>query len=104
MDKNGDGYIQYSEFLDEAQNVCVMISDLYLRHAFYLFDLGDDIEKEGLIPIDMLQSIMCGAIGSKKKISNEQWGDFVEKFDENKDMMIDYDEFKKMMMSFHDHF
>ena len=47
---------------------------------------------------------MCGAIGSKKKISKEQWGAFVEKFDENKDRMIDYFEFKKMMMSFHDHF
>ena len=47
MDKNGDGYIQYSEFLGEAQNVCIMISDLYLSHAFDLFDLGDDIENEG---------------------------------------------------------
>ena len=90
--------------MDEAQNVCIMISDLYLRHAFDLFDLSDDIENEGNIPIDMLQSVMCGAISSKNKISKEQWGEFVEKFDENKDRLIDYNEFKKMMMSFHDHF
>jgi len=54
MDKNGDGYIQYTEFLEAAQDVCIMISDLYLSHAFDLFDLGDDIENAGQIPIDML--------------------------------------------------
>ena len=31
----------------------------------------------------------------------EDFEDFVEKFDENHDRMIDYDEFKKMMMNFH---
>jgi Ca2+-binding EF-hand superfamily protein len=47
---------------------------------------------------------MIGAISSKKKIKKEEWEDFIEKFDENKDKQIDYGEFKKMMMSFHDHF
>ena len=85
MDKNGDGYIQYQEFLDEAHKVCIMISDLYLSHAFDLFDLDDDIQNAGQIPINMLQSVMCGAISSKKKIQKEEWEDFIEKFDENKD-------------------
>lgn len=47
---------------------------------------------------------MIGAISSKKKIKKEEWENFIEKFDENKDKQIDYNEFKKMMMSFHDHF
>ena len=54
MDKNGDGYIQYQEFLDEAEKVCIMISDLYLRYAFDLFDLSDDHEKAGEIPLMLL--------------------------------------------------
>ena len=54
MDKNGDGYIQYQEFLEEAHKVCIMISDLYLRHAFDLFDLNDDVDNAGNIPIDQL--------------------------------------------------
>ena len=54
MDKNGDGYIQYQEFLDEAHKVCIMISDLYLRYAFDLFDLSDDLEKAGEIPLMLL--------------------------------------------------
>jgi len=47
---------------------------------------------------------MCGAISTKNKIDIEQWEDFIDKFDENKDKLIDYNEFKKMMMSFHEHF
>ena len=54
MDKNGDGYIQYSEFIEEAHKICIMISDLYLKQAFDLFDLGDDLENIGSIPIYMV--------------------------------------------------
>lgn len=54
MDKNGDGYIQYQEFLDEAHKICIMISDLYLSHAFDLFDLNDDSDNAGQIPIEQL--------------------------------------------------
>ena len=52
----------------------------------------------------MLQSVMCEAISTKSKIAVEEWEDFIEKFDENHDKLIDYSEFKKMMMSFHMHF
>ena len=87
MDTNGDGYIQYKEFIQESHKICIMISDLYLRHAFELLDLSDDddIENHGSIPIDLLQQVMCSAISSKRKIDLEQWEDFVDKFDENKD-------------------
>jgi Ca2+-binding EF-hand superfamily protein len=85
MDKNGDGYIQYQEFLEEAHKICTLISDLYLKHAFDLFDLGDDLDNIGSIPINLVQSAMCNAITSKKKITIEEWEDFVMKFDENND-------------------
>ena len=52
----------------EAQNVCIMISDLYLKKAFDLFDFNEEISCKGLIPIDMLQSVMIGAISTKRKI------------------------------------
>ena len=61
IDKNGDGQLQYREFIDEAHNVCTMISDLYLKNAFNLFDLSE--ENGGQIPIQHFQSIMCGALG-----------------------------------------
>ena len=81
-----------------------MISDLYLSHAFDLFDLNDEADYEGQIPVEQLQSVMCGAISTKNKIDLEQWEEFIEKFDENKDKLIDYNEFKKMMMMFHETF
>ena len=82
-----------------------MISDLYLKHAFDLFDLGDDLENIGSIPINLVQSAMCNSVTNlKRKILPEEWEDFVKKFDENNDQRIDYDEFKKMMISFHEHF
>jgi len=81
-----------------------MISDLYLKHAFDLFDLGDDLEHIGSIPINLVQSAMCNSITSKRKIQPEEWEDFVKKFDENNDQRIDYAEFKNMMISFHEYF
>jgi hypothetical protein len=48
-----------------------MISDLYLRYAFDLFDLNDDAEKAGEIPLVMLQNVLCGAISTKKRIDND---------------------------------
>ena len=71
MDINGDGYIQYKEFITEAHKVCIMISDLYLKHAFDLFNLGDESEDNGSIPISLLQSVMCGTISTKKRIEFE---------------------------------
>ena len=76
IDKNGDGYLQYEEFVGEAHNLCTMISDLYLKNAFNLFDLSED--NGGDIPINHFKSIMCGAIGFKTAISHEQWEDFID--------------------------
>lgn len=70
--------------------MCIIISDLYLKHAFDLFDLNDDQENAGQIPIEQLQSVMCVAISTKQKITIHQWENFIEKFDENKDKLIDY--------------
>ena len=44
---------------------------------------------------------MIGALNTKFRIDVDQFQDFVEKYDENNDGVIDYDEFKKMMMNFH---
>ena len=54
MDTNSDGLIQYKEFIAEAHKVCIMISDLYLRHAFEMFDFSDEIENAGQISIHSL--------------------------------------------------
>lgn len=62
-----------------------MISDLYLKYAFDLFDLTDDLDNIGSIPINLVQSAMCNAISSKRKITFEEWEDFVKKYDANND-------------------
>jgi hypothetical protein len=54
-----------------------MISDLYLSHAFDLFDLEDDIQNAGHVLIEVVQSVMCGAFSSKTKIDKEKWEEFV---------------------------
>jgi hypothetical protein len=62
-----------------------MISEIYLRHAFDLFNMSDDVDSKGSIPIHLLQSVMCSAISTKRRIESEQWEEFVEQFDENND-------------------
>lgn len=47
---------------------------------------------------------MCGAISTKKKITHAEWMDYIEKHDENQDRMIDYQEFKKIVVGFHEYF
>ena len=71
MDTNNDGLIQYKEFITEAHKVCIMISDLYLRHAFEMFDFSDNNDNPGKIPIHDLQTVMCGAVSSRVKIDFE---------------------------------
>lgn len=65
LDKNKDGYIQYQEFISAAQEFCIAVSDLYLKHAFELFNFYDDFDNDGYIPLEMLQSVMCWAINFK---------------------------------------
>ena len=35
---------------------------------------------------------------------SEDWEVFIEQFDQNGDRLIDYEEFKDMMMTFHENF
>ena len=70
LDKNKDGYIQYTEFISAAKEFSIAISDLYLKHAFDLFNFQEEFDSEyASIPIEMLQSVLIGAINFKTKIT-----------------------------------
>jgi Ca2+-binding EF-hand superfamily protein len=91
IDLNGNGVINYSEFVTVASNIREMLTENNLKESFKQFDSNGD----GKIEISEL-----------KRILNFQW----EEEDEFKELMnsidkeyqdsIDFDDFKRMMRVF----
>lgn len=74
-----------------ASNFYQMLTEKHLRQAFDLFDL----DSNGQITPRELKHVL----GNKDKaIPDEDWEKLVEEFDRNGDGMINFDEFKKMML------
>ncbi|KAE8718725.1 PfkB-like carbohydrate kinase family protein [Hibiscus syriacus] len=94
MDKDGNGYIDLDEFIafdgiagDENQ-----MSSKELKDAFNLYDL----DKNGLISASELHAVLK-KLGEQFSLSHCQR--MISKFDENGDGNVDFQEFKKMMMT-----
>lgn len=66
-----------------------------LKQAFDLFDL----DANGYITPRELKHIL----GNKdQEIKDEEWEKLIEDFDKNGDGMINFDEFKRMMITLHE--
>jgi calcium-dependent protein kinase len=91
-DPDGNGVLDYTEFLVATCNKKTMLSEESLLRTFKMFD--DD--SSGYITIDEVKMILgCG-----KTISEEAWKSVIEEVDQNGDGKISYEEFKGMMMKF----
>lgn len=94
IDLNGNGLIEYSEFVAACSNFYQMLTEKHLKQAFDLFDL----DLNGQITPRELKHIL----GNKDhEIPDEDWEKLIEEFDTNGDGMINFSEFKGMMLSLH---
>jgi Ca2+-binding EF-hand superfamily protein len=93
IDNDGSGSIDFNEFL-QLINMKKKINeenpDFELKNAFDVFDLNGD----GEITIEELGKVLNN-IG--QNLSQTQINEMMKQADINKDGLIDFDEFKKMM-------
>jgi len=90
IDVDGNGYIEYEEFLRATMNRNKLLTDDNLRIVFNKFDK----DKSGKISPEELK----GVFGEENKISDDVWNQIVREIDDNGDGEISFEEFKEMMM------
>lgn len=89
IDKDGDGLVDYSEFLAGAVNKAKIISDENLRYAFSMLDH----DKNGIITKNELREVF----ESKSTKDDELWDEVIREVDNNRDGSIDFEEFSDVM-------
>jgi Ca2+-binding EF-hand superfamily protein len=93
---NGNGTVDYSEFLAANLQLNELLTNEKLQAAFNLFD----IDQNGKITIEEIKSLLGGGatesfIGSDP--NNDVWRSLMYEGDENDDGEITFEEFKVMM-------
>ena len=92
MDTDGDGKIDYTEFITAAYNRELLLSQQNLQIAFKMFDQDGD----GTLSMDELKSVFASGSASGK--TEEVWQQIIASADTNKDGVIDFSEFESAMM------
>eukprot|EP00349_Pseudokeronopsis_sp_Brazil_P010027 CAMPEP_0202977988 /NCGR_PEP_ID=MMETSP1396-20130829/84578_1 /ASSEMBLY_ACC=CAM_ASM_000872 /TAXON_ID= /ORGANISM="Pseudokeronopsis sp., Strain Brazil" /LENGTH=371 /DNA_ID=CAMNT_0049716843 /DNA_START=500 /DNA_END=1614 /DNA_ORIENTATION=- len=91
LDKNGDGVIDYTEFITAAIDKAVLINKDNLLAAFQLIDK----DNSGVITVDELKA----AFDSHGEKDEELWREIMDEVDKNKDNEISLEEFMGSMSS-----
>lgn len=89
VDVDGNGYIEYEEFLRASMNKDKLLTDDNLRIVFKMFDK----ESSGKITSGNLKAVL----GKEEDIDDKIWKNIVSDIDENGDGEISFSEFKLMM-------
>jgi calcium-dependent protein kinase len=92
LDKNGDGVIDYAEFITAAIDKTLIINRDNLSDAFKLIDT----DNSGMITISELKAVFDSR-GSKDE---HMWDDIMKEVDKNRDNQISFDEFMDVMQDF----
>lgn len=92
IDTDGDGRIDYTEFVAAAFDRQMLLSKENLRVAFKIFDADGN----GSITLDELQAVFAGGNASGK--TEDVWNEIMASADANGDGEIDYNEFENSMM------
>ena len=87
IDTDGSGSIEYTEFISASLDKSLYLKKEKLREAFSLFD----VDHSGKISNEEIAKVL----GMNKK--SKEICKIIEKYDENKDGEIDFDEFFEMM-------
>ncbi|CAN1215354.1 Calmodulin-like protein 3 [Linum perenne] len=94
FDKNGDGLITKQELRESLKNIQISATEKEeLKEAFEVFD-GD---KDGLITVEELGSVLS-SLGMKEGKKMEDCKEMIRRVDVDGDGMVNFDEFKTMMM------
>lgn len=89
-DSDGNGFIDYSEFLTAGLNWKQSLNNTRLQAAFDAFDL----DHSGYITVDEIKKMFGG---QNEGVGDEIWEQMLKEADENGDGMIDLQEFKNLM-------
>ena len=92
MDLNGNGTIDYSEFLAANMQLSELLTNEKLQAAFNLFD----IDQNGRITLEEIKSLLGGDVQGIEN-DNDIWKELIGEGDANNDGEISFDEFKSMM-------
>ena len=90
-DTDGSGSIDYSEWIAATINKKKVLTNEKLEYAFNLFDRNGN----GSIDTEEVKTIL----GVGKNISEDIWNGLIEQVDINGDGVIQFNEFKIMMLS-----
>lgn len=91
IDLDGNGVIDYSEFVTVASNFKEMLTEKNLIESFKQFDVDND----GQIQVGDLRRVLGINWPDEQEI-----GDFISSIDLNDDGQINFKEFKRMMSAF----
>ena len=89
VDLNGNGVIDYSEFISSAASVNQLISDKQMKAAFKAFDL----DGSGEITFQEFEESFAAGL----EIDRDELRTIFIDFDDNKSGLINYEEFKIFM-------
>ena len=92
MDTDGDGKIDYTEFITAAYNREMLLSKENLDIAFKMFDKDGN----GQISMDELKAVFASGSASGK--TEDVWQQIIASADTNNDGVIDFEEFEAAMM------
>ena len=92
LDMNGNGYIEYEEFVRAAVNKNIFLKDEILEFAFKFFDK----DNSGEITLNEIKEVFLNSVVKKSKedISLKK---IIEEVDKDRDGKISYKEFEIMM-------
>ena len=90
-DNNGDGKLDYTEFIAAAYRKDLLLSTQNLRNAFQMLDLNGD----GSISKDELKAVFGGGAVSQR--GEQVWDEIMAEVDKNNDGEISYGEFTEAM-------
>lgn len=90
-DTDGSGSIDYSEWIAATINKKKVLTNEKLEYAFNLFDRNGN----GSIDTEEVKTML----GIGKNISEDIWNGLIEQVDINGDGVIQFNEFKIMMLS-----
>lgn len=89
VDMNGNGVIDYSEFISSAANVNQLMSEKQMKAAFKAFDL----DGSGEISFEEFEETFSAGLDIEK----DELRKIFTEFDHNKNGLINFEEFKSFM-------